>query len=86
VPRNQANAFKPVATNRLRDAHAALDAAVRAACGMTDTEDPLAFLPRRNLELAEEEAKGQPVITPGLPPWVPNPEDFISPDCIEAPP
>jgi hypothetical protein len=32
--------------NRLRDAHAALDAAVRAAYGMKETEDPLAFLIR----------------------------------------
>ena len=30
--------------NRLRDAHAALDSAVRAAYGMKATEDPLAFL------------------------------------------
>jgi hypothetical protein len=68
--------------NRLRDAHAALDATVREAYGMSNTEDPLAFLLRLNLELAEKEAKGQPVTTPGLPPPLP-PEQFTTADCIK---
>ena len=45
-------------TNGLRDAHAALDFAVRAASRMSATEDTLAFLLALNLELAEEGAKG----------------------------
>jgi len=44
-------------TNRLRDAQAARDSAVRAAYGMKDTEDTLAFLLALNLELADEGAK-----------------------------
>ena len=40
-------------TNRLRDAHAALDSAVRAAYGMKEKEDTLAFLLRLNLDLAD---------------------------------
>jgi hypothetical protein len=39
--------------NRLRDTHAALDSAVRAAYGMRPDEDILAFLLRPNLELAK---------------------------------
>jgi len=39
------------AANRLRDAHAALDDAVRATYGMKEEEDTLAFLLRLNLEL-----------------------------------
>jgi hypothetical protein len=45
--------------NRLRDAHAALDTAVRAAYGMQEQEGTLAFLLRLNLELADEEARGR---------------------------
>ena len=44
-------------TNRLRDAQAALDSAVRAAYGMKESEDTLAFLLALNLELADKEAK-----------------------------
>jgi hypothetical protein len=40
--------------NRLRTAHAALDAAVRAAYGMNPDEDSLAFLVKQNQELAKE--------------------------------
>jgi hypothetical protein len=46
-------------SNRLRDAHAALDSAVRAAYGMAKDEDPLAFLLRLNLDLAAKETKGK---------------------------
>jgi hypothetical protein len=46
--------------NRLREAHAALAAAVRRACGMKPDEDILAFLLKLNLELADREAKGKP--------------------------
>jgi hypothetical protein len=71
--------------NRLRDAQAALDAAVRAAYGMKENEDPLAFLLRLNLELAEKEKSGDRVMPPGLPNFVPDPEGFTSGDCIEPP-
>ncbi len=68
--------------NRLRTAHAALDAAVRAAYGMKPDEDILAFLLKLNLELAAKEAKGEPIAPPGLPAFVPEPEDFVSQDCV----
>ena len=70
--------------NRLRDAHAALDSAVRAAYGMKEQEDPLAFLLRLNLELADKEAKGQLITPPGLPAVVPAAQEFVSQDCIQA--
>ena len=68
--------------NRLRDAHAALDAAVRAAYGMKPDEDILAFLLKLNLELAEKETKGEPITPPGLPAFVEQPKDFITKDCV----
>ena len=63
-------------TNRLRDAHAALDSAVRAAYGMKEKEDPLAFLLRLNLELAGKEASSEPITPPGLPPRNLRPRGF----------
>ena len=70
--------------NRLRDAHAALDSAVRAAYGMKEEEDPLAFLLRLNSELADKEAKGQAVTPPGLPAFVPVRKEFVTQDCIQV--
>jgi SAM-dependent methyltransferase len=70
--------------NRLRDAHAALDSAVRAAYGMKDGEDSLAFLLRLNLELAAVESKGGSVSAPGLPAAISHPQFLISPDCIQS--
>jgi hypothetical protein len=69
--------------NRLRGAQAALAAAVRAAYGMKEGEDTLSFLPRLNLALAEKEADGQPVTSPGL--TVSQVAGFISTDCIQPP-
>ena len=71
-------------TNRLRDAHAALDSAVRAAYGMKGAEDTLAFLLALNLELADKEEKEKPITPPGLP--VPSCEaaEFVTKDCIQA--
>ena len=69
--------------NHLRDAHAALDAAVRAAYGMKEQEDTLAFLLRLNLELAGLETKGQPITLPGLPATVLARERLISSDWIQ---
>jgi hypothetical protein len=70
-------------TNRLRDAQAARDSAVRAAYGMKENEDTLSFLLRLNLALAEKEADGQPVTSPGL--TVSQVAGFISTDCIQPP-
>ena len=72
-------------TNRLRDAEAALDSAVRAAYGMKESEDTLAFLLRLNLELAAQESKGNDIMPPGLPSLVPSPGDFATDDCVQPP-
>ena len=71
--------------NRLRAAHATLDAAVRAAYGMKPDEDILAFLLKLNLELADKEARGVTITPPGLPSFVPEPETFVSRDCVRSP-
>jgi len=78
--------YRPLETpgaNRLRDAHAALDTAVRAAYGMKEKEDPLAFLLRLNLYLADLESNGQPITPPGLPASIANPQDFATSGCIQ---
>jgi SAM-dependent methyltransferase len=72
--------------NPLRDAHAELDAAVRLAYGMKAKADPLAFLLDLNHAVAQREADGQPITAPGLPPNVPNQEEFTTADCVQAPP
>src|SRR5690349_11907654 len=61
--------------NRLREAHSALDSAVRSAYGMKDGEEVLGFL-LRHLELAQKESAGTPVVGPGLPAWVPTASEF----------
>ena len=71
--------------NRLRDAQAVLDAAVRAAYGMKDTEDVLAFLLKLNLDLASKESAGECITPPGLPGVISNPEDFVTGDFIQIP-
>jgi hypothetical protein len=65
--------------SRLRDAHAALDAAVRADYGMNASEDSLAFLLRLNPALADKEAKGGPVTLPGPPRSFSNPSPSLPP-------
>lgn len=68
--------------NPLTDAHAALDAAVLAAYGWAAKDDLLTALLALNATVAARIAAGQPVTAPGLPPGTPNPESFISTDCI----
>jgi len=69
--------------NALRAAHAALDAAVRAAYNMKPDEDILAFLLKLNLELADKESKGEPITPPGLPKNFPDPQNLVTTDCIQ---
>jgi type II restriction/modification system DNA methylase subunit YeeA len=71
--------------NPLRKAHAELDAAVREAYGIKAKEDPLKFLLELNFEVAAREAKGLPVVAPGLPPVVKNASEFITEDCVKMP-
>ncbi len=68
--------------NPLRDAHTRLDTAVRAAYGMSEDADPLAFLLALNLELAAKEKEGETITSPGLP--LPGDEraSFVTADCI----
>lgn len=71
--------------NPLRKAHAELDAAVRDAYGMKASEDPLQFLLTLNLEVADRESQGLPVVAPGLPPCVTDASPFITADCVTMP-
>ena len=69
-------------TSPLKDAHAALDRAVRNAYGMSKGEDALAFLLDLNQTLAGAEAKGLAVTGPGLPSIVKNRAPFVTKDCL----
>ena len=68
--------------NPLRDAHARLDAAVRAAYGMAEDVDPLAFLLELNLACAAKEKAGKKITPPGLP--LPEAEraGFVTDDSV----
>lgn len=68
----------------LHRAHAALDRAVAAAYGWDDRTDPLAFLFQLNQTVAAAERSGEPVLGPGLPPWVGDRQPLISADCITS--
>jgi len=82
--RNLYRTLETPGDNKLRDAHAALDTAVRAAYGLKEKEDILAFLLTLNLELAEKESKGTAITPPGLPSSIAKPAEFISKDCLTA--
>jgi hypothetical protein len=71
--------------NPLKDAHAALDAAVLAAYGFSAKKDLLAQILALNLDVAARIERGEPVTAPGLPPGHPNPESLVTPDCIQPP-
>ena len=64
--------------NPLKDAHAALDAAVLAAYGFSPKSDLLAL----NQEVAARLTRNEPVTTPGIPPDYLNPDPLITSDCI----
>jgi hypothetical protein len=70
--------------NPLKDAHHQLDAAVRNAYGMGSEEDALTFLLGLNEELAEKEANGVPIVAPGLPPVVGEPQGFVTSDRVRV--
>jgi len=69
--------------NPLKDAHAALDAAVLDAYGFSPNKDLLAQLLALNLEVARRIDKGQPVTAPGVPPSLGDPAPLITKDCIQ---
>jgi SAM-dependent methyltransferase len=68
--------------NRLKDVHAALDAAVLAAYGFSPKTDLLAQLLDLNHTVADRIARNEPVTAPGIPPNYPKPESLITDDCI----
>ena len=69
--------------NPLKEAHAALDAAVLDAYGFSARKDLLAQLLALNLEVAAKIEKGEPVTAPGLPPDYPDPKKLITDDCVK---
>jgi type II restriction/modification system DNA methylase subunit YeeA len=68
--------------NPLKEAHDALNAAVRAAYGLGEAGDPLPFLLDLNDQLAISEASMQQVVGPGLPPTVDDLDEFVTRDCV----
>ncbi len=71
----------------LKDAQAALDAAVADAFGIPPDQALIAFLLELNQLVAEDEKQGRKVRGPGLPDHL-DPKDprWMSTDCIEPPP
>ena len=68
--------------NPLKDAHAALDAAVLAAYGFSAKKDLLAQLLALNLDVAARIEQGSPVTAPGVPKNHPDPKKLVTEDCI----
>ncbi len=68
--------------NPLKDAHAALDAAVLDAYGFDPRRDLLKQLFDLNLAVAKRIDNGEPVTAPGVPPSYGDPADLITDDCI----
>ena len=71
--------------NPLKDAHAELDATVRAVYGVKKNQKPLPFLLELNHQLAKRESQTKPITPPGLPPCVTNPVSLITTDCVALP-
>ena len=68
----------------MKEAHAALDAAVLTAYDFSPKKDLLAQLLALNLEVARREQAGEPVTAPGIPPGYPDPARLVTEDCIRA--
>jgi hypothetical protein len=76
-------ALETPGTNPLKDAHAALDAAVLAAYGFSAKKDLLAQLLALNQAVAQRTERGKPVTPPGIPANFPTPSILTSDDCIQ---
>jgi len=70
--------------NPLKDAHAALDAAVLEAYGFSGRKDILKQLLDLNLSVAAAIDRGERVTGPGVPPEYGDAADLITDDCIQA--
>jgi hypothetical protein len=68
--------------NPLKDAHAALDAAVLDAYGFSAKQDLLAQLLDLNLSVAAKIEAGETVTAPGIPPGYPEPAKLVTEDCV----
>ena len=68
--------------NPLKDAHAALDAAVLAAYGFDAKKDLLSQLLDLNRSVAAREMAGEAVTAPGVPPFYGDKAALITEDCI----
>ena len=68
--------------NPLKDAHAALDAAVLAAYGFSPKTDLLAQLLDLNHTVADRITRNETVTSPGIPPNYTHPKSLITDDCI----
>lgn len=68
--------------NPLKDAHAALDAAVLEAYGFSDKKDLLKQLLDLNLAVAKAIDKGEDVTAPGVPKGYGDAGDLVTEDCI----
>lgn len=66
----------------LRDAHDALNKAVRKAYGMKVNEDSLAFLLKLNELVRQCEKEKRDVIGPGLPKFVRDRSKLVTEDCV----
>src|SRR5687767_5208131 len=69
--------------NPLKDAHAALDAAVLTAYGFSAKKDLLALLLALNQQVAARIEKGEPVTAPGVPKNYPASKKLVTEDCIK---
>jgi SAM-dependent methyltransferase len=70
--------------NPLKDAHAALDAAVLLAYGFSAKRDLLSQLLDLNRNVAARIDAGEPVVAPGIPSAYPDRTRLVSDDCIRA--
>lgn len=68
--------------NPLRDAHAALDAAVLAAYGFSAKADRLTQLRDLNRAVSEALGTGRVATSPGVPSAYPDPRRLITDDCV----
>ena len=68
--------------NPLKDAHAALDAAVLAAYGFSPTGDLLAQMLELNLGVSRRLESGEPVTSPGVPSSFPQPQKLVTQDGV----
>jgi hypothetical protein len=73
-------------SNALKDAHAALDEAVRGAYGMPADQESTEFILELNQLIAIDESEGRSVQGPGLPEGLAaGDKRWCSSDCIEPP-